>query len=430
MTEPNVRIGIMSAPEITVDFISPYTAGDGSTLLGPHTFRYASGTDLLFTPADSGNAEFELRDVTIGVGFHWERNEAQRFAGSLHLKSDGDKLTAINIVGAEEYLRSVISSEMSATSSEELLKAHAVISRSWLMARINETRHIADRAQYHDDCTDNPDEIIRWYDSDAHTLFDVCADDHCQRYQGIARVTTATVDRAIEATRGQVLMSGEVLCDTRFSKCCGGVFEQFENCWEPVPHPYLTARRDNGNPDIYPDLSVECNAEEWILGSPAAFCNTDDASVLSQVLNDYDRETSQFYRWRVEYTRDEIAAILRERSGIDFGYIVDLVPVARGTSGRLYKLEIVGTRRTVTVGKELEIRRWLSRSHLYSSAFVVERIDPDADGIPQRFVLHGAGWGHGVGLCQIGAAVMSARGYDFTSILSHYYPGSSLIRLY
>lgn len=421
----------MSAAEITVDFISTYTAGDGSALHGIHTFRHSPDTDILLTPADSSHAEFELRDVTIGVGFHWQRNEAQRFTGQLRIVADGGRLTAINIVGAEEYLRSVISSEMSATSSEELLKAHAVISRSWLMARVSETRHIADRTAWHDDCTDEmPDEIIRWYDSGDHSIFDVCADDHCQRYQGMTRVTTPTVDRAIEATRGQVLMDGGVLCDTRFSKCCGGVLEQFENCWEPVPHPYLTARRDSDRPDDYPDLSVECNAEEWILGSPSAFCNTDDAEILSQVLNDYDRETRQFYRWRVEYTREEIASILRERSGIDFGYIVDLVPVARGTSGRLYKLEIVGTRRTVTVGKELEIRRWLSRSHLYSSAFVVERIAPDADGIPQRFVLHGAGWGHGVGLCQIGAAVMSARGYDFTSILSHYYPGSSLIRLY
>lgn len=383
--------------------------------------------ELLFTPAGD-EASFDLDDVVIGVNFHWERKERQRFGGSLKLIVEDGGVTAVNVIGVEDYLLSVISSEMSATASLELLKAHAVISRSWLLAQINPDKTLKDHSVETDESVDG--EYIKWYDRDDHKNFDVCADDHCQRYQGITRQTTPQVAEAVNATRGEVLMYDGELCDARFSKCCGGVFEEFENCWEPVHHSYLEARADSRQEDRFPDLTVERNAEEWILSRPEAFCNTSDAAVLSQVLNNYDQETTDFYRWKVEFTRSEIADLIRRRSGIDFGEIRNLVPVARGKSGRLYKLEIVGTKRSLVIGKELEIRRTLSESHLYSSAFIVERKAADSDGIPSGFILHGAGWGHGVGLCQIGAAVMGAHGYDYKSILLHYFVNATVNQLY
>ena len=274
------------------------------------------------------------------------------------------------------------------------------------------------------------EEIVKWYDREDHINFDVCADDHCQRYQGVTRATTPTVDEAIAATRGEVLMDGEMLCDARFSKCCGGVFEEFENCWEPIHYDYLTVRADNENSEKYPDLRDEENARRWILSRPSAFCENVTADVMRQVLNSYDQETPDFYRWSVEYEQSELKEIIKERSGIDFGEILDLQPLTRGTSGRISRLRIVGSRRTMIVGKELEIRRWLSKSHLYSSAFVAEMFDKNDSGVPQRIVLHGAGWGHGVGLCQIGAAVMGERGYGYKDILMHYFKGAELKRLY
>ena len=272
--------------------------------------------------------------------------------------------------------------------------------------------------------------MIKWYDREDHINFDVCADDHCQRYQGITRASTETVRQAIAATRGQVLMYDGQLCDARFSKCCGGVYEEFENCWEPVHYHYLEARRDGENETDFPDLTVEENAHEWIMSRPEAFCNTADAEILSQVLNNYDQETTDFYRWKVTYGQDELSKLAFNRSGIDFGNIVDLVPIARGTSGRLYKLKIVGTKKTLTIGKELEIRRTLSTSHLYSSAFVVEKGEADANGLPSTFSLYGAGWGHGVGLCQIGAAVMGAKGYPYDKILLHYFVDADIEKMY
>ena len=401
--ELSVNVGIMSAPEIQYELHGPFEAD-------------AEGAE--FRPLSS-DSYFTLKDVTIGVDFHWQRKEDQSFIGNLKLKKSGDLTLALNIVPVEDYLTSVISSEMSADASLELLKAHAVISRSWVLAQI---RHKTS-ASGHVDMLDTPEERVKWYDHDDHVDFDVCADDHCQRYQGITRASRAQVRSAILSTWGEVLMHGDELCDARFSKCCGGAFEEFQYCWEPRRHDYLVAARDAVDGAPLPDLTVEANAREWILGRPDAFCADVDESILAQVLNNYDRETVDFYRWTVDYDVDELSAIVRERSGIDFGEIRDLVPLARGTSGRIYRLKIVGSKRTMIVGKELEIRKWLSRSHLYSSAFVVERT-------LHGFRLHGAGWGHGVGLCQIGAAVMGERGFNYRQILSHYFKDAEIRSIY
>lgn len=401
--ELSVNVGIMSAPEIQYELHGPFEADAESAEFRPL----------------SSDSYFTLKDVTIGVDFHWQRKEDQSFLGNLKLKKSGDLTLALNIVPVEDYLTSVISSEMSADASLELLKAHAVISRSWVLAQI---RHKAS-ASGHVDMLDTPEERVKWYDHDDHVDFDVCADDHCQRYQGITRASRAQVRSAILSTWGEVLMHGDELCDARFSKCCGGAFEEFQYCWEPRRHDYLVAARDAVDSALLPDLTVEANAREWILGRPDAFCADVDESILAQVLNNYDRETVDFYRWTVDYDVDELSAIVRERSGIDFGEIRDLVPLARGTSGRIYRLKIVGSKRTMIVGKELEIRKWLSRSHLYSSAFVVERT-------LHGFRLHGAGWGHGVGLCQIGAAVMGERGFNYRQILSHYFKDAEIRSIY
>ncbi|MDE6321720.1 MAG: SpoIID/LytB domain-containing protein, partial [Muribaculaceae bacterium] len=378
----------------------------------------------------SDSSLIELCDVTIGVNFHWERKENQRFSGDLRLIIEDDKITAINILPVEDYLCSVISSEMSATASKELLEAHAVISRSWLLAQIDKDATATGKTRYPNPEVDTEEELIRWFDRDDHVNFDVCADDHCQRYQGVTRQTTPIVEEAVRSTAGQVLMVDGILCDARFSKCCGGVFERFDNCWEPVNHSYLQPLRDSVGEHDFPDLTVEGNAREWILGRPAAFCNTADKHILSQVLNNYDQETTDFYRWEVTYTADELSQLVKERSGIDYGRIIALEPVARGTSGRLWKLRIVGTKRTRVIGKELEIRRTLSPSHLYSSAFVVQAHDADESGHPAGFTLRGGGWGHGVGLCQIGAAVMGSLGYDYQTILKHYFIGAQITQLY
>ena len=281
-------------------------------------------------------------------------------------------------------------------------------------------------------------QLIKWYDHEAHKNFDVCADDHCQRYQGITRASTSRAIEAVSATRGETLMYEGKICDARFSKCCGGAFEEFQNCWENVRHPYLIGQRDSQTTNKLPDLTIEAEADKWIRTSPVAFCNTQDKKILSQVLNNYDQETADFYRWKVSYSQEELSELIHKRSGIDFGKIIDLIPVERGTSGRLVRLKIVGTLRTLTIGKELEIRRTLSNSHLYSSAFVVDKEYKEEDReykeeeqkIPSRFILTGAGWGHGVGLCQIGAAVMGEQGYKYEEILSHYYPGSMIERQY
>lgn len=438
MEEPKIKVGIMSAAEVHFTLDGQYNVlnktisgsqvatTDGNVII----WNGEKYDQLEFVPVDEVTASFELQDVTIGVNFHWERKETQRFKGALRLIVEHGKITPVNILGVEDYLLSVISSEMSAKASLELLKAHAVISRSWLLAQIDKNKRIESSGEKYVAAENIEGEMIKWYDREDHVNFDVCADDHCQRYQGITRASTPQVAKAIEATRGQVLMDGENLCDARFSKCCGGVYEEFENCWEPVHYNYLVARRDGVNELDFPNLTVEKNAQEWILSRPEAHCNTADAEILSQVLNNYDQETTDFYRWTVTYTQDEITKLVKERSGMDYGNIVDLVPIARGTSGRLYKLKIVGTKQTLIIGKELEIRRTLSPSHLYSSAFVVEKGENDANGLPSSFTLKGAGWGHGVGLCQIGAAVMGAKGYSYEQILLHYFIDAQIKNLY
>ena len=557
--QPVIDVGLLTAPELRVRFNQPFSisgirgqeglSGDRGNISGEQVFSLHDGMvrwdgkcygKIEFRPA-SAESTFTLHRVKIGINFHWEREEDQVFSGGLTVLPTEEGLTAINSVPVEDYLLSVISSEMNGDAPEEFLKAHAVISRSWLLARptlgggdsetANGTTNackghsvehsvsgglpdsVADCSEEHSD--NGPERIIRWYDREDHTLFDVCADDHCQRYQGLLRAGNANIRLAVEATRGLVLTDGPdgSICDTRFSKCCGGVTERFSACWADEDFPYLQAIRDNAAKDSIssagsvPDLSDEQTARNWILSSPEALCNTSDPDLLSTVLNSYDQETADFYRWKVEYTQAGLSDLLRRRSGIDFGDVLELQPLKRGASGRIIELLIRGTLRTVIVGKELEIRRWLSESHLYSSAFVVDTVYgqgpcisetvttgvnpvggpvgepvtkqtsvPDITGaartaetaaaetgrtsassdaadtrpdntdthivdthvsseihpdpVPVRFILHGAGWGHGVGLCQIGAAAMSAQGCTFDRILAHYFRGSCLTRLY
>ena len=430
--EPKVSIGILWNKEISFALNNRYTC-DGKEITGDNSVSLQDGKilwngnlydELSFEPSDN-NAAFTLKDVVIGINFHWERKEDQQFQGALKLIVRNELITAINLINVEDYLTSVISSEMSATASLELLKAHAVISRSWLLAQIEKNKEIIASKEKYSTFTETEDELIRWYDREDHTDFDVCADDHCQRYQGITRASAniQTVKQAIEETRGQVLESENKICDARFSKCCGGVVEEFQNCWEDIKFPYLVKLRDDVDSSNVPDLTIEAESVKWIQSRPSAFCNTQDKKILGQVLNNYDQETTDFYRWTVTYTQDELSALVLKRSGIDFGLIQELIPVERGTSARLVKLKIVGSKKTLIVGKELEIRRILSTSHLYSSAFTIKK---DGD----KFILTGAGWGHGVGLCQIGAAVMGEKGYSYDKILLHYYVGASLEKLY
>ena len=437
MKEPKVQVGILSEPQIEFILLNSYHI-KGKEIAGRQVVTYVDGQirwqghlydELLFEPMHEESDAFELLNVTIGINFHWERKEDQRFMGALKIIVENEKLTGINVIHVEDYLTSVISSEMSATASLELLKAHAVISRSWLLAQIHKNKAITASQSLYSAFTQTDQALIRWYDREDHTHFDVCADDHCQRYQGITRASTEMVRQAIAATRGQVLMWEGNICDARFSKCCGGAFEEFQYCWEGIKHPYLSKQRDSKTGSGLPDLRVESEADQWIRTSPEAFCNTKDKKILSQVLNNYDQETTDFYRWKIEYKQDELSELILKRSGMDYGQILDLIPVERGTSGRLVKLKIRGSKRTMTIGKELEIRRTLSTSHLYSSAFVIDKADI-VDDVPGRFILTGAGWGHGVGLCQIGAAVMGEQGYSYDTILLHYYIGATIDKLY
>ncbi len=429
--QPAVSVGIMGDKRIEFTLCTDYKCSNGSIVSGNAVVELVDGEILyngkkyesLLFEACVPEGSFWLRGVTIGVNFHWERKEDQRFGNNLKFIVEGDRITAINLIGVEDYLTSVISSEMSATASEELLKAHAVISRSWLLAQMAKNKEITTSKSTYSAFTENEQERIKWYDREDHINFDVCADDHCQRYQGMTRQSTTKVREAIEATWGELLKYDGKICDARFSKSCGGAFEEFQNCWENVRYPYLAKQRDSKRITELPDLTQEEEAFKWITGSPEAFCNTTDKEILSQVLNNYDQETTDFYRWRVEYTPEELSALILKRIGIDFGLVTDLIPVERGTSGRLIKLKIVGSKRTLTIGKELEIRKALSPSHLYSSAFVVLKENG-------KFVLIGAGWGHGVGLCQIGAAVMGAQGYKYKDILLHYYIGASIEKEY
>ena len=437
--EPEVKVGIVSGQKIHFSLNKPYLA-KGETVIGEQEVEFSEGgvlwngnqySSLTFHP-QSADASFSLSDVTIGVNFHWERKETQTFLGTLRFVVESDKICAINELPVEKYLESVISSEMSATSSLELLKAHAVISRSWLLAQMKKRRDVAESGNNFFSFTKKEDMLIRWYDREDHTIFDVCADDHCQRYQGITKETSPHVAEAIRQTKGQVLLDGDEICDARFSKCCGGVTEEFQYCWEDTPKNYLTAVRDIalGIESTLPNLTNEEEAEKWIRFNPPAFCNTQDKRILSQVLNDYDQETVDFYRWKVTLTQEKLQQLIADRLKMDLGSVLDMKSVERGTSGRISKLQIIGTEKTFTIGKELEIRRTLSDSHLLSSAFIVDKYDIDEQGVPQRFELIGAGWGHGVGLCQIGAAVMGEEGYLYDAILLHYYQGAEIKKLY
>lgn len=444
MEPPLIKVGIMSGKEIFFTFYGSYFLESSTiSITGKCKARRAgpgiyieSGYDgwlcpngLNLIPADPETGKFMLHDVTIGINFHWERKEDQFFKGSLNFFFEKDKIHAINVLSIEDYLISVISSEMSATSSMEFLKTHAVISRSWLLAQIHKNKILQTDAQKYQTTFRTDDELIKWYDREDHIHFDVCADDHCQRYQGVTRSTTPLVEEAVKDTWGEILAFDGAICDARFSKCCGGTTEVFENVWEPVNHPYLQNIVDNSlAPENFGfSLDKEDVAEQWIISNPVAFCNTSDKNVLKQVLNDYDQETNDFFRWKIVYSQVELNELVKVRTGIDFGNILDLVPLKRGTSARLIKLKIVGTLRTMIIGKELEIRKTLSKSHLYSSAFIVEKQNIAGE---INFILHGAGWGHGVGLCQIGAAVMGDKGYKYNEILFHYFRGATLDRRY
>lgn len=438
MEKPYINVGIVTGKEISFTLNGKYLTQEGEVITGQlkasatGNGEISLGTKKIesieLTPEDN-NCSFTLHNVTIGISYHWERQEEQTFTGKLKLITGGENVIAINILPVEDYLVSVISSEMSATSSLEFLKSHAVISRSWLLAQIENRDRKNGHKSLQQNFTTDENCIIRWYDREDHKLFDVCADDHCQRYQGITKASNPSVTKAVKETEGMVLMYGDEICDARFSKCCGGVSETFDTCWEDKDYPYLQPVIDDSENKDIPDLSIEENAEKWIRTTPAAFCNTHDEKVMKQILNNYDQETTDFYRWKVKYSQKEISELIHRKTGIEFGDIKDLLPIQRGKSGRISRLKIVGTLHTVTIGKELEIRRALSESHLFSSAFVVDKTEV-AGSVPSEFTITGAGWGHGVGLCQIGAAMMGEKGYSYDKILLHYYRNAEIKKVY
>ncbi len=442
--EPVLHVGIMVDDRIDFHLDTGYHHGNTPLEHGSYAARMHKGKiilegqgvliiaedEIVLLPLFKTNA-FLLKNVTIGINFHWEQKEDQRFTGGIRFLPEAGNVRVINTVYLEDYLKSVISSEMSATSSAGLLKAHAVISRSWLLAQLQKKNKILVSGFSSPASKAEPDEISRWYDREDHHHFDVCADDHCQRYQGITKIISSQALEAVEATTGEVLTANDEICDARFSKCCGGISENFENVWEPEPKPYLSAIVDAAPPGRKPsmDLTMEKGAETWIMGSPEAFCNTSDHKILEQVLPGYDQKTRDFFRWSEIYTQEQISGLIKSRSGIDFGEIIRLEPVQRGVSGRIVRLRIVGSLRTLIIGKELEIRKWLSSTHLKSAAFTVEYKNIQ-DNIPSQIILHGAGWGHGVGLCQIGAAVMGEKGVGYREILSHYFTGAKIRKIY
>ena len=438
MEKPYINVGIVTGKEISFTLNGKYLSQEGKVVTGQLKASATGNGEISLdtkkiesielTPEDN-NCSFTLHNVTIGISYHWERQEEQTFTGKLKLITDGENVIAINILPVEDYLVSVISSEMSATSSLEFLKSHAVISRSWLLAQIKNRDRKNGHKSLQQNFTTDENCIIRWYDREDHKLFDVCADDHCQRYQGITKASNPSVAKAVKETEGMVLMYGNEICDARFSKCCGGISETFDTCWEDKDYPYLQPVIDYSENKDIPDLSIEENAEKWIRTTPAAFCNTHDEKVLKQILNNYDQETTDFYRWKVKYSQKEISELIHRKTGIEFGDIKDLIPMQRGKSGRISRLKVVGTLRTVTIGKELEIRRALSESHLFSSAFVVDKTEV-AGSVPSEFTITGAGWGHGVGLCQIGAAMMGEKGYSYDKILLHYYRNAEIKKVY
>ncbi len=442
--QPILNVGIMTGKEITFVLETSYRYNNNMLSQGTYTLKIKGSKFILegqelfviteeeiaLIPVFRTNS-FLLKGVTIGIAFHWEQLEDQRFTGGLRFIMEDKTIRVINTVHLEDYLKSVISSEMSATSSGDLLRAHAVISRSWLLAQVEKMQGLAHSSEAYTSSEVSEEEVVRWYDREDHVRFEVCADDHCQRYHGITKIISAKAAEAVDDTAGEVLVYDNTICDARFSKCCGGVSESFENNWEPLPKPYLIAVADKdplGKPPEM-DLRDETAAVKWITSAPRAFCNTHDQHILSQVLPDFDQKTTDFYRWQVEYSQATLKELIHRKSGIDFGEIIALEPLTRGFSGRIIRLRIRGTLKTMVVGKELEIRKWLSESHLYSSAFTVEYIGGSGE-IPETIRLVGAGWGHGTGLCQIGAAVMGEKGYGYRQILSHYFVGSETKKLY
>ena len=445
-TEPLLNVGILSDKKINIELYGDFkVAGNKNVFSGLFSLeakeskivcknnreKFEFENEIVFEPGDPVSESFVIKNVVIGSSFHWERKEKLRFIYSLKIILNKDKLVAVNIIPLESYLVSVISSEMSAKSSIELLKAHSVVSRSWVIAQVEKSSNKKTTKQETGATVKLEDEIVRWYDREDHVLFDVCADDHCQRYQGVTKINSESARKAIKETRGIILVSDNKVCDARYSKCCGGITEAFENVWEPVKNRYLISISDyKFEPENYlVDFNSEVNARKWILNQPPAYCNTNDQKILSNILVDYDKATKDFFRWKVIYTQKEISEIISEKSGEDFGIILDLIPVLRGFSARLIKLKIVGTKKTLTIGKELEIRRILSGTHLYSSAIVIDK-EEIKDGVPQKFIIHGAGWGHGVGMCQIGAAVMAEKGFMFDEILLHYFKNTALKKAY
>lgn len=431
-SEPEIQVGILSQEEVTFVLNEPYQC-NGQRVTGEQTVSCRNGEllwngqsypRLCLTPEGEGN--FTLPAVTIGINFHWQQKEAQTFQGGIMLKAHEGLVVLINRVKAETYLSSVICSEMNSESPYEFLKASAIISRSWVLSQILQKKQKASATGV---CGfSNEEEIIRWYEQSEHKLFDVCADDHCQRYQGISRITSERSRNAVLETRGEVLLFNHEICDARFSKCCGGATEEYRYCWDDHQVPYLVAHGDTV-PSQAADLSREADAAAWISQSPECFCNTNDRELLGQILNHYDQSTTDFFRWTAVCPQELLLERLQEATGIDFGQVTDIVPIERGPGGRLSRIRIVGTKCSKIIGKELEIRRLFAKTHLYSAAFIIEK-GPEADGAPKEFILHGAGWGHGVGMCQIGAAVMGKKGYDYRQILKHYYPHTQIKKLY
>lgn len=441
MTEPNLNVGILSAETLRFNLTGLFHVmttpahPKANSLLqdlcsGSHHVELRDGLlywngvtfrSLMFQPSNPSDTFF-LEDVTIGKDFHWQRQEQECFWGSLRLIVEESQITAINVLPLEKYLECVISSEMSSNAHLELLKAHSIISRSWLLAQI------LHKSETEESCIEEiPGGWKRWYNHTSHKNFDVCADDHCQRYQGISRIQNDKAREAVRQTYGKVLMHDDAICDARYAKCCGGKSELFSACWQDEDPEYLQAVRDDETESPTLDLSVEENARKWILDRPDAFCATRDKAVLSQILNSYDQETEDFYRWNVTYRQKELSDLIFKKSGFDIGLLEELKPLKRGQSGRIELLQIIGSKASITIGKELEIRRILSTSHLKSSAFIIET-GKDEEG--PTFTLKGAGWGHGVGLCQIGAAMMALEGYGYEEILFHYYKNATLKQLY
>lgn len=401
-----LRIGIAESSKFDVFLHGTYTSPDGKKHTGHESLLHP-----VLLKADNESCFFEIDRVAIGKEFHWQSQERQRFTGDLECVETGNGLAAVNHIGIEDYLVSVISSEMSANAAFEMLKAQAVIARSWAL-RQKTCKHKAGKC-----LIETEDMHLRWYENDSHLYYDLCADDHCQRYYGLLRAVNPAVSRAVKETAGKVLMYKGELCDARYHKSCGGITERYSTCWADIDFPYLQPVRDYDKDGLHlPEGENEI--KNFILSDSPAFCNPRNTDSCS--LNDFDAGI-QSYRWQQEYSVGELSELVFKRSGMDFGEITELVPVHRGPSGRIDKLLIKGRRMEKTVGKELEIRKFLSETHLYSSAFVVEKTDG-------KFILKGAGWGHGVGLCQTGAAVMAAKGYSYEQILKHYYIGAEIKR--